>query len=53
MAELAEHIDVPSVERRVTELEEQLRVAEDDATAAPELRRSHARLAAARGSAAR
>jgi F-type H+-transporting ATPase subunit epsilon len=53
MAELGEHIDVPSVERRAAELEEQLRVAEDDAEAATELRRAHARLAAGRGAAAR
>jgi F-type H+-transporting ATPase subunit epsilon len=47
LAELAQDIDVPSVERRAAELEEHLRQAEDDATAATELRRAHARLAAA------
>jgi F-type H+-transporting ATPase subunit epsilon len=47
LAELAQDIDVPSVERRAAELEEQLRQAEDDAVAATELRRTHARLAAA------
>jgi F-type H+-transporting ATPase subunit epsilon len=47
LAELSQDIDVPSVERRVAELEEHLRQAEDDAVAATELRRAHARLAAA------
>jgi F-type H+-transporting ATPase subunit epsilon len=47
MAELAQDIDVASVEGRRVELEEHLRQAEDDAEAATELRRVHARLAAA------
>jgi F-type H+-transporting ATPase subunit epsilon len=49
-AELAQDIDVAAVERRKAELEDHLRqVEEEDAEAEAELRRTHARLAAAGG----
>ncbi len=48
-AELAQDIDVGAVERRKAELEERLRQVEHDADAEAELRRAHARLAAAGG----
>jgi F-type H+-transporting ATPase subunit epsilon len=47
MAELAQDIDVASVERRRAELEEHLRQTEENVEALTELRRVHARLAAA------
>jgi F-type H+-transporting ATPase subunit epsilon len=49
-AELAQDIDVGAAERRKAELEDHLRqVEEEDAEAEAELRRTHARLAAAGG----